>query len=163
MKLGLISDSHDHIVHIARAAQIFREKNVDGVVHAGDIVSPAALRVLEGLTLYVVCGNNDGERMGLLKTVEKLGGKLASDLLEMDLPKAGRAAVYHGTVPAMLEALLRSQIYDLVISGHTHKIVDRQVGKTRVLNPGTAHGFGKKATIMVYDTLTAQAELISLA
>ncbi|WP_193771462.1 metallophosphoesterase family protein [Candidatus Magnetaquicoccus inordinatus] len=161
MKLGLISDSHDHIVHIAQAARIFREKGVDRVLHAGDIVSPPALRILEGLTLYAVCGNNDGEQIGLLKTVEKMGGTLATELLEMELPN-GRAAVYHGTVPALLEALICSQTYDLVVYGHTHKIVDRQEGKTRVLNPGTAHGFGNTATIMIYDTHSTKTELITL-
>ncbi|MBF0184980.1 MAG: metallophosphoesterase [Magnetococcales bacterium] len=163
MRLGLISDSHDHITHIEQAARIFRARGVDWVVHAGDIVSPPALRCLEGLTLFVVYGNNDGERIGLLKAAEKLGATLKGDLLELDLPDEKRAVVYHGTEPALLQALSCSQTYDLVIYGHTHRAEDRQEGRTRILNPGTAHGFGKTATIMIYDTLTSQSELITLS
>lgn len=161
MKIGLISDSHDHVDNLHKAAQAFRERGVERIIHAGDFVSPPALLPLEGFQISAVCGNNDGERSGLTKTVTKLGGELANEVLEMELPM-GRIAVYHGTVMAVLNALIRSQTYDLVVTGHTHRVTDRVEGKTRVLNPGTAHGFNQGATVMVYDTTTAQAEVISL-
>ena len=162
MKIGLISDSHDHMDHLHQAARLFRERGVERVFHAGDFVSPPSILCLEGLTLYGVYGNNDGERLGLSKAFEKTGGLLADEVLEMDLLPMGRMAVYHGTVSAILNALIRSQTYDLVVAGHTHRVTDRMDGRTRLLNPGTAHGFNQQATVMVYDTTTTLAELISL-
>lgn len=161
MKIGIISDSHDHLGHVRKAAQLFRERGVERVIHAGDFISPPSILCLEGLAVYSVYGNNDGERLGLRKVFEKIGGQLAEEVLEMDVPE-GKIAVYHGTVPSVLRALIRSQDYCVVVCGHTHHVVDQLEGKTRVLNPGTAHGFGKEATIMVYDTTTAQAERILL-
>ncbi|MBF0399187.1 MAG: metallophosphoesterase [Magnetococcales bacterium] len=161
MKIGLISDSHDHVEHLQKALALFQERGVERIVHAGDIVSPAALLSLQGLPVHGVYGNNDGERNGLAKISACIGGELADEVLEMEIP-AGRVAVYHGTVVAVLNALVRSQTYDLVITGHTHRVTDRWEGKTRVLNPGSAHGFNQGATVMVYDTITAQAEVVSL-
>ncbi len=161
MKIGLIADSHDHIDHLQKAAEAFRERGVERVIHAGDFVSPPSLLGLKGLNVYAVYGNNDGERSGLTKMFATMGGELADEVLEMDLP-TGRIAVYHGTVMAVLNALIRSQTYDLVVTGHTHRVTDRLEGKTRVLNPGTAHGFNQNATVMVYDTATENVEVISL-
>ena len=161
MKIGLISDSHDHLDNIRKAAHLFRERGVERVIHTGDFVSPPSIRCLEGFSLYAVHGNNDGERLGLAKVFEKVGGELADEVLIMDIPE-GRLAAYHGTVSVILTALIRSQDYEVVVSGHTHRVEDRQEGKTRVLNPGSAHGFGQEATVMVYDTATGLAELIAL-
>ena len=161
MILGLISDSHDHIENLDKAAQIFLQRGVDRVIHAGDFVSPPALRCLQALPVYAVHGNNDGEQAGLRNIAGKMGATLEEEVLEMEIP-GGRLCAYHGTVPAILTALIRSQEYTVVVTGHNHKVVDRMEGKTRVLNPGTAHGFGKEATIMVYDSVTGTVEILSL-
>lgn len=161
MKIGILSDSHDHLDNIHKAAQLFRERGVDQVLHAGDIISPPMVLALEGLKVQAVCGNNDGEVRGLTATFAKIGGKLEEDVLEVDTPE-GKIAVYHGTYRAILDALIHSGKYLAVISGHTHKPVNRKEGTTKILNPGTAHGFGKDATVMVYDTQTDQADIITL-
>ncbi len=64
MKLGIISDTHDHLDHIRKAAEEFRKQEVDLVIHAGDYTSPPAVKALEGLKTAGVFGNNDGEKKG---------------------------------------------------------------------------------------------------
>lgn len=162
MKIGLISDTHDHLDHIRQATQLFRDRGVDCVIHAGDIVSPPALLAMEGVMVNAVFGNNDGETVGLMKACAKSGGRLEGDFLQLETPD-GPIAVYHGTVPALRDGLIRDGRYRAVVSGHTHTPVDRLEGSTRVLNPGTAHGFGQQATVMIYDTAQDKAELISLS
>ena len=162
MKLGLLSDTHDHMDHIRRAAAIFREQQVDLVIHAGDFCSPPAVKALEGLNTAGVFGNNDGEELGIAKAFEKIGGRFEGDFLRIDV--SGQSiAVYHGTVPEIKEALGLCGLYRAVISGHTHKIENRLEGKTRMLNPGSAHGFSGKATVMVYDTDSDQVDIIELS
>lgn len=161
MKLGLISDTHDHLDHIRSAAKHFRDRRVDLVIHAGDFTSPPAVKVLEGLRTGGVFGNNDGEKLGIAKAFQKIGGRLEGDFLKVEA--GGEAiAVYHGTVPEIREALGRCGLYRAVISGHTHKLEDRREGRTRMLNPGSAHGFGKPATVMIYDTDTDRVDVIEL-
>lgn len=163
MRIGLISDTHDHLEHIRQAGQLFQQRGVTQILHAGDICSPPAIRVLlgEGCPVFAVLGNNDGEQLGLAAALSLPAGRLERELLEMELPE-GRLALYHGTSKAILEALIHSGHYAFVIYGHTHKGEDRLVGSTRVLNPGTAHGFGKEATVMVFDSATGVAERILL-
>ena len=71
-------------------------------------------------------------------------------------------AVYHGTVPALTEALVGCGRYDLVVTGHTHKMVNERIGETLLLNPGSAHGFGERATVMVVETTDLEVELVEL-
>ncbi|MEO5340238.1 MAG: YfcE family phosphodiesterase [Magnetococcus sp. MYC-9] len=161
MKMGIVSDSHDHMDNLHRVAMAFRQRGVAMVLHAGDCVSPPSVHCLAEWKLYGVCGNNDGERVGLTRAFAETGGQLAHEVLEMDVP-TGKLAVYHGDVVAILNALIRCQTYSLVVTGHTHRFMDRWEGKTRILNPGTAHGFRADASVMVYDTQTAQVERITL-
>jgi predicted phosphodiesterase len=65
MKIGLISNSHDHIDNIRKAAQTFKDRGVSLVIHAGDIVSPPALKPFQGMRIAGIFGNNDGEEAGI--------------------------------------------------------------------------------------------------
>lgn len=161
MRLGLISDTHDHLDHIRQALELFQRHAVEQVLHAGDMCSPPALQALAGVPLAGVLGNNDGELLGLMRTGQALGARLERDLLELEL--AGqRVAVYHGTVAAIKASLIASGRYDMVVTGHTHRAEHRQEGSVTVLNPGTAHGFGQGASVMLYDLATARSELLPL-
>ncbi len=161
MKLGLISDTHDHFDHIRRAADIFREQEVDLVIHAGDYVSPPAIKAFNGLKIAGVYGNNDGEKLGIAKTFERIEGHFEGDFLKISV-EGESIAVYHGTIPEIKEALGHCGLYRAVVSGHTHRIENYLEGRTRMLNPGSAHGFGKEATVMIYDTNTDSVDVIEL-
>ncbi len=73
-------------------------------------------------------------------------------------------AVYHGTQQERRNSLIQSGKYDVVVCGHTHRILNSRVGKTLVLNPGTAKGWflGYMATIAIFDTLTKAVQFIDL-
>ncbi|MBF0448948.1 MAG: YfcE family phosphodiesterase [Magnetococcales bacterium] len=161
MLIGILSDSHDQIDHVDHAIEIFRLRGVEQVFHAGDIGSPSIIKQFEGLKLGAVLGNNDGERALMPVKVKQIGGEIGLDVLHADCPE-GKIVVYHGTVPTFLNALIDCGAYRLVITGHTHKIVNELVGKTRVLNPGSIHGFNKGATFMIYDTALDEAEVLEI-
>ena len=72
-----------------------------------------------------------------------------------------RFACYHGTELPIQDALVKCGKYDVVLYGHTHQAENSKAGSTLVLNPGTVNGFGNSPTIMVFDTKTKEAELIS--
>jgi uncharacterized protein len=161
MLIGIISDTHDQMDNVRSAVKMFLARGVERVLHAGDIVSPSVIALFDGLDVGFVYGNNDGEKVVMPKKVDQIGGSLGGDILVVECEQ-GKIAVYHGTVPQFLNSLIRCGDYRVVISGHTHKIVNRLEGKTRVLNPGTAHGFGESATIMLYDTALDQVEVIEI-
>jgi putative phosphoesterase len=73
MKVGIMSDSHDHLINIRKAVETFKEAGVGFVLHAGDFVAPFVANELQKLNcpLLGVFGNNDGERIGLAEPTEK--------------------------------------------------------------------------------------------
>ena len=163
LKIGLISDTHDNFKNIESAVKIFNDKGIGYVIHAGDITTPEAVEAFEGVKLIGVLGNNDIDKQGLDNAFEKIGGKLKGELCEIEEDDL-LIASYHGTNFKKRDALIQSGKYDVVVYGHTHKVENRVVGKTIVINPGTANGwfFGYKATAAIFDTLSRECELIHL-
>lgn len=163
MHIGLISDTHDNICNIEKFVKICRDKNIDLVIHAGDIVRPESVKSFEGVRLIGVLGNNDIEEERLSLSFQKIGGELKGDFCEIERDNV-LIAVYHGTNAKKKSLVLQSGKYDVLVCGHTHKLEELQVGKTLLINPGTANGwfFGYKATAAIFDTKRRNAEFISL-
>jgi len=133
--IGLISDTHENENAIEKAVKVFKERNVEFVVHCGDIISPPMLEHFKGLKIKFVFGNNDGERNGLIGKCRELGFDGIKDSLEFE-HKNKKFYVYHGTKKEKLDAAIKSNKYDYVLTGHTHIKRDEKIGKTRVINPG---------------------------
>ncbi len=161
MKIGIISDSHDHFDNITKGIVIFKDKKVDYVIHLGDFVNPGSIKLFQGIKLVGIFGNNDGDKFRLIAAFNEISGELKGDFYEFE-ESALKFACYHGTEPQIIDALITCQKYDVVLFGHTHQCENMAHGKTITLNPGTAHGFGDKATIAVFDTKTKQPEFINL-
>jgi len=164
MTIGVLSDSHDHQDHVARAARLFAERGVEALIHAGDICSQFTLRRLEplkdqGVRMYAVFGNNDGDRL-LLE--QKAGGFFTFRDTVMTLELGGRRIVVMH-YPDVAESLFRSGDYELVIFGHSHRPVVRHEGGRLLLNPGSCAGYETDgATVAVVDLEAMRAELLAL-
>ncbi|HKK45155.1 MAG TPA: metallophosphoesterase [Balneolaceae bacterium] len=161
MLIGLISDTHDSVPHIEKAISIFKEKDVDLVLHAGDFCSPFTIPPFEGLPLKGVFGNNDGDYFLLMKKCEVIGAELLGSFGQLTID-GYKIALYHGTDAPLTAALEQCGNYDVVISGHTHQKKVEMTGETLAVNPGTAHGFDDEATIALLDTSTKKVEFIQL-
>jgi putative phosphoesterase len=133
--IGIISDTHENEEAAKKAAAIFKERKVDFAVHCGDIISPPMLEHFKGLKMNFVYGNNDGERAGLNSKSKELGWGEVSDEKEFE-HKNKKFYAYHGTKMERLDAAVKSNKYDYVLTGHTHIKRNEKIGKTRVINPG---------------------------
>ena len=133
--IGIISDTHENENAIRNAVKIFKSRNVDFVVHCGDIISPPMLEHFKGLRMKFVYGNNDGERSGLNERAKSFGWEEVADEKEFEY-KGKKFYVYHGTKREILDNAIKSNKYDYVLTGHTHIKRDERAGKTRVINPG---------------------------
>ena len=163
MEIGIISDTHDNIKNIEKAVNVFSERRVRFVIHAGDYVCPKAVESFQGIKLIGVLGNNDVDVSGLTSAFNNIGGELKGDFCEIELDGT-RFAVYHGTKSQQKHSLIQSGIYDVVVCGHTHKLEKITVGQTLAVNPGTANGwfFGYNATVAIFNTRSKGVEFISL-
>jgi putative phosphoesterase len=167
MRVGVVSDSHDNVSAIRRAGEELRRRGVSLVLHAGDWVSPFSARFLrealgEGVRIVGVLGNNEGERPYFLEVARKFGVEVAGEAAELEV--AGRrVAVYHGTSPILLRALVESGLYDVVVYGHTHQAVVERRGGTLVVNPGELCGcLTGRSTYAVVDLDKLEVDLFFL-
>jgi len=137
--IGIIADTHENLPLIAKAVEIFNKENVEFVFHAGDIIAPFTVKEFKNLKakLYLVFGNNDGDRF-LLRAKFKDIGEFYETRYETEI-NGQRILLIHQ--PDFLEQLIASQRYDVIIYGHTHEVEVREEGKTLVINPGECGGW----------------------
>ncbi len=161
MLIGIISDTHDHIPNLKKAIGIFKDRKAELILHAGDYCSPFMIPLFEGLNLKGIFGNNDGDKYLLMEKFRDIGAELAGDFLRIE--EGGLTiAVYHGTYAEITDSLIESGRYDVVVTGHTHEMVYKEVEETIVINPGTANGFDEKASIAFLNTNTREVEFVEL-
>ena len=95
MKIGVISDTHDHLTNISKAIKIFNERNIDVLIHCGDFVSPFTFRVFDDLipsiknNFYGVFGNNDGDRVFLKEILGQICHLVGIELISIKIPGSG--------------------------------------------------------------------------
>lgn len=161
MLLGILSDTHDHIEHIEKAKKLFAAKGASPLIHLGDFCSGPAVRAFKGTKLIGILGNNDGDPLSLQRNFGLIEGDFRGQfcVLEYDGKKI---ACYHGTVAELAEALILCGKYDVVLYGHSHQPSIKQHGKTLAINPGTVHGVESTPTVVILDTKTLKAEILSL-
>ncbi len=160
MRIGIVSDTHDHLGHLRRALALLTEKGAELVLHAGDFVSPFVAEPFReaGLRVIGVFGNNDGDKLFLRERFSQVG-ELHFGPHEMEL--SGRKIVLMHE-PRALEALATSGRYDLVVYGHTHR-PEVRTGLPCVVNPGELGGWlTGRATCALVDLETLQVEILEL-
>ena len=161
MKIGIISDTHDHMDNIKAFVKVFKEKNIELILHAGDICSPFVLEALRGCNcqMRVSFGNNDGDRPLLIKWGRDFARFFARPH-SFELEGKNIVLMHE---PDFLDEVISSGKYDLIVYGHTHSPDTRVEGNTRIINPGEACGWLRgKATAVCYDLSNDDVQWINL-
>ncbi len=157
MLIGVISDTHDRLPMIDAAVDEFRKRGVDALIHPGDFVAPFAVRKLLAfdVPLFATYGNNDGERAGLKKLMPQVvDGPLFVEL-------GGRTILVHHFIDWCEAADIARA--DVVVTGHTHEVVNRTFGGTLRLNPGECCGWVTgRCSVAVLDTEDQSVEIVEL-
>lgn len=146
MKIGVISDTH--LRHCDEKLRIIAEshfREVDMILHAGDMVALEVLDAFAGREVRAVCGNMDGRDVR-----DALGEKM--------LIEAGgfRIGLIHGWgMPFGIEKKLRKQFdhIDCLVYGHTHQARMEVRDGVLYFNPGSAtdRRFTKKNSIGILE------------
>jgi len=158
--IGLITDTHDNKHAIAKAVQVFEQRDVGLVLHGGDYIAPFNARWMSDLNVPFVgvFGNNDGEKFGLRAQFESLGPIHRAPFVQEWEGK--RILMLHE--PDEVDALAQSGAYDVIFYGHTHQI-DVRKGATLVINPGEACGWTTgRETVGILDLNMMDVEIVDL-
>jgi len=173
MLVGIITDTHDNLTGLQKAILILKEQKVEMLVHCGDWVSPFTLEFFDKqmkslkIPIKSVVGNNPGDTKRTMLNNSKMHNpiewaKTVMLVFEID---GRKIVVYHGDDREILSTLIDSQKYDIIMTGHTHKVRNEVIGKTLVINPGnTCYAcegeITNKASVAVYNSKTNIAKII---
>lgn len=174
MTIGIFSDTHDNAINIAKVAEVFKKKKIERAYFCGDLVSPFTLNYLKDwpFPIKAVFGNNEGDKWGIHRRFEKYKitnieyGAKSGLIFQEEIDKQ-KIILFHGHSQEITQALLDSQEYDLVFTGHTHQPHIKKVGKTIWINPGSVTGISedptiKVASVAIHNLETKKTELVYL-
>jgi len=88
-------------------------------LHAGDVIRPFPAERFSGLRCPVarVSGKNDGDYRNLTSRFESFGAKVSEILAQIEVD-GKKIAVLHGDKQELLQIVIQSSVFDLVVSGH---------------------------------------------
>ncbi len=164
MLIGLMSDSHDNFLGVRNALDVFSDLDIKLVLHAGDMVGSGNCYAFEGydMDIKLVYGNNDGDREGLMREFQRVGGEYLGDFGEIEAD-GRKIAMLHGTEDSLVRAVVASELYDIVVRGHNHCAEATRHGKTLLINPGEIWGlFTGLSSVAVLDTSNINVEIVEL-
>lgn len=137
MRIGIISDTHDHRARTSRAVDALMDHGAEALIHCGDLTGPEIVQECGLLPSFYVFGNNDFDKAGLRAAMRAVGGVCLEygALIELG---GKRIAVTHGDLPSEFRRLLLLEP-DYLLFGHTHVPMDERDGPIRQINPGALH------------------------
>lgn len=130
MLIGIISDTHipDRASKIPdKVFEVF--KDVDLILHAGDIVDLSVIEQLEEIApVYAVKGNMDFD-----------SDLNESEIIEVEDVKIGlnHGYIYPRGDTQQLSYIAQELGVKILVSGHTHQANIQQIGDLLLLNPGS--------------------------
>ena len=143
MILGVVSDTHNRLSNVEKIIDIFNEKDVDKVIHTGDITQAKTLGRFSRLNcpLIGVYGNNDLEEKGLKGIARQNGFNFQNPPFLLTISNK-KIAIFHE--PEDIEnCLKKNPSIQLIIHGHTHRYRNEKIGKVKIINPGECAGIIK--------------------
>lgn len=149
IKIGVLSDSHKKTTLTQQAIDHLKTKDIQYIIHAGDLEIVENLEILQnsGLPTVLVFGNNDYN--------------LISHAHEYNI----KQEPYYFKIKDFKFKLMHLPFYltgdtDIVISGHTHMFEESFVNNTLFLNPGEVCARNKNLTECVFLEITSNEYII---
>jgi putative phosphoesterase len=139
MRLGILSDTHNHLPETRRALDLLLRRGAGHLIHCGDageeVMDLLSATCLEhGHRAHVPIGNSDHIPAPRLAPAPAGIERATAPELEFD---GRRCLVLHGHDARRLHQAVASGRFDFILTGHTHRPQDEQAGPTRILNPGS--------------------------
>src|SRR4051812_7719193 len=160
MRLGIVSDTHGHVLNTLAAVRMLESLGVDEVLHCGDIGSVEIPPLFAPWPSHFVFGNCDPNEAEL-KMAIAAAGKFCHGR-SGDLTIGGRRiALIHSDDARLFRQTISGGQFDLVCYGHTHLAEQHREGKTLVLNPGALYR-ANPHSIATVELETMEAAIIPL-
>src|SRR5262249_28651306 len=143
---------------VETALQILQARNVNFVIHCGDIEDSETVWLFQGFTAHFVFGNCDLDRASLRQAIHGIGETLHEPFGNLEL-EGVKIAFLHGDDKRLMRDVENSARFDFLFYGHTHQAAEHRTGLTRVINPGALHRARPK-TIVILDLPGGKVESV---
>jgi putative phosphoesterase len=141
------------------------EKGVEKILCLGDLMNAGIAKILaaQDIPTYMVWGNNDGEKVDIMKASYREDSSLDVSLNTYDFLEIEDRIIFITHYNDLAAPMAKSGLYDAIFYGHNHLQKKEIVNDTLVVNPGElcAQKTGV-STYAIYDTATNNAEIITL-
>lgn len=162
MKIGIVSDTHNHTENTKVALDWLRAHEITTLIHCGDITTPEIVYLFGGFKVTFVFGNMDSSWIELGEAANRIGADRPKQSSEIEL-EGKLIGVTHGALFSTLQGMIMSGKYDYVCHGHTHQRRNeyKSAYGVRVINPG-ALGGNKPETrsICILDLASGDIEFV---
>ena len=139
MYLGVISDTHSNILLAHQAMLVFREFEVERIIHCGDVGTVAVLSQFAGTPVDFVLGNCDWGEADYRTVLEPGRVTCHGQFGHVTLADI-KIAFMHGHDQRRFDRETSSGQWDILCYGHTHESsLWMGCDQTIVLNPGALH------------------------
>ena len=162
MKIGILSDTHNHRHNTEIALATLRERGVEHLIHCGDVTTPEIVYLFAGWPVTVVLGNMDTARADLQAAARQIGAMPPAPSREIEIDGVW-IGVTHGHDSSLLHKMMISGKYAYLCCGHTHRRQDefRRPYSVRLINPGALGGSQPQTrSAAVLDVTTGALEFI---
>ncbi len=147
MRIGVLSDTHGHRAKTERVVDIFRRRQIDLVIHCGDIGSPEIVELLAPWPAHFVFGNVD-DPAEIRPAIARLGKVCHERFGAIEL-EGRHIAFLHGDEGDLFRQAVQSGQWDLVCFGHSHVAEISQRGSTKLVNPGAVYRAARPSVAIV--------------
>ena len=160
MRIGVVSDTHGHTAYTGQAVEALRQRNVDAVLHCGDIGSADIIPLFADWPTHFVFGNVDHHADALRAVIEACGQTCHGRFGALEF-EGRKVALLHSDDHRLFRETIASSEWDLVCYGHTHVVEQHREGQTLVLNPGALYR-ASRHTFAVVEFPALDVEIIAV-
>jgi uncharacterized protein len=161
MQIGIVSDTHGHMLFSKQAVAALRKYDLEAVIHCGDIGGPEIVALFKEWPTHFVYGNVDHYLEGLLDRTITAAGQTCHGVFGSVELEGKKIAFLHSDDNHRLHTTIASQEWDLVCYGHTHVAEHHLEDRTLVLNPGAVYRANPRSiAIVTLPTLDVESVIL---
>ena len=165
MKIAIISDIHENFHNLILALQEIQKREVEQIICLGDLMNAGVAKVMatQAIPVYMIWGNNDGEKVEITLASKAEGSVLTVSLNTYDFLNYGGKRIFVTHYDNLAKPMAKSGEYDAVFFGHNHVQSVEKINNCWVVNPGEiAASKTKQASFAIYDTSNNDLEIVEL-
>ena len=122
MKIAIISDIHENFHNLILALQEIQKREVEQIICLGDLMNAGVAKVMatQAIPVYMIWGNNDGEKVEITLASKAEGSVLTVSLNTYDFLNYGGKRIFVTHYDNLAKPMAKSGEYDAVFFGHNH-------------------------------------------